>query len=80
MATSWRVAAVRSDQSLIFITEGGILVRVPAEQISRIGRATQGVRVVNLKDGDRLISAAVAPADEEEGDGEDEGSAGEGGE
>ena len=71
------LAAVRSDQSLIFITEGGILVRVPADQISRIGRATQGVRVVNLKDEDRLVSAAVAPAGEEEGDGEDDGEGGE---
>jgi DNA gyrase subunit A len=60
------VQAVSEDLSLIFITEGGILVRVPAAQISRIGRATQGVRVVNLKEEDRLVASAVAPAGEDE--------------
>ncbi len=60
------IQAVRPDENLIFITEGGILVRVPADQISRIGRATQGVRVVNLKEGDRLMASAVAPAGEDD--------------
>jgi len=62
------VQAVSEDLSLIFITEGGILVRVPAGQISRSGRATQGVRVVNIKDDDRLVASAVAPPDEDEED------------
>ena len=57
------VAAVTPDQGVVFVTQGGLLVRFPAEQISRIGRATQGVRVVNLKEGDRLIAAAVVPAE-----------------
>jgi DNA gyrase subunit A len=35
-----------------------MLVRVPARTISRIGRNTQGVRLVNLKSGDKLIAAA----------------------
>ncbi|MCP3903704.1 MAG: DNA gyrase subunit A, partial [Planctomycetes bacterium] len=52
------VRGVREDDSLVFISEGGMVVRVAAESISRMGRNTQGVRVVNLKAGDRLISAA----------------------
>jgi DNA gyrase subunit A len=35
-----------------------MLVRISASDIRTIGRNTKGVRVVNLKDGDRLISAA----------------------
>lgn len=58
------VAAVTGDQGVVFVTQGGLLVRIPAAQISRIGRATQGVRVVNLKDGDKLIAVAVVPAGE----------------
>jgi DNA gyrase subunit A len=42
----------------MFISSGGMIVRVGADSISRIGRNTQGVRVVNLKEGDRLIAAA----------------------
>ena len=59
------VAAVQPEQGVVFVTQGGMLVRTRAAQISRIGRATQGVRVVNLKEGDRLIAAAVVPAAEE---------------
>jgi DNA gyrase subunit A len=60
------VQAVTPDQDVVFITQGGLLVRSPAGQISRVGRATQGVRVVNLRDGDRLIAAAPTPAEEAE--------------
>ena len=42
----------------MFITANGMLVRISAGDISTIGRNTKGVRVVNLKDGDRLIAAA----------------------
>ncbi len=58
--------AVRESQGLIFITHQGLLVRIAVSSISRIGRATQGVRVVNLREGDSLIGAAVAPSDEQE--------------
>ncbi|MEE2820021.1 MAG: DNA gyrase C-terminal beta-propeller domain-containing protein, partial [Planctomycetota bacterium] len=43
---------------LMFITANGMLVRISAGDISTIGRNTKGVRVVNVKDGDRLIAAA----------------------
>ena len=62
------VLAVGEDAGVVFVTEGGLLVRTGAAQISRIGRATQGVRVVNLKEADRLIAAAVTPPEEEDPD------------
>ncbi len=52
------VRAVLPEEDVMFITQKGMLVRIPADSISKIGRATQGVRVINLKPGDRLISAA----------------------
>jgi DNA gyrase subunit A len=56
------IRAVRDNDSLMFITAKGMLVRIPASDISTIGRNTKGVRVVNLKDGDRLIAAAKIEA------------------
>jgi len=60
------VKAVREGIDVVFVTQLGQIVRIPAGDISRIGRATQGVRIVNLKKGDTLIAAAVTPADEPE--------------
>jgi DNA gyrase subunit A len=56
-----RVVAIRcveESDSVMFISQGGMIVRVAAGSISRIGRNTQGVRVVTLKPDDRLIAAA----------------------
>ena len=65
-----KVVAIRcvdETDSLMFISEGGMVVRLSADSISRIGRNTQGVRLVNLKPGDRLIAAArVIEADDVE--------------
>jgi len=60
------VKGVRPGMDVVFVTQGGLVVRIPAEDISRIGRATQGVRVVNLKGGDKLIAAAITPASDED--------------
>ncbi|HBZ96222.1 MAG TPA: DNA gyrase subunit A [Phycisphaerales bacterium] len=64
------IRAVHEEDSLMFISSGGMIVRIPANSISRIGRNTKGVRLVNLKDGDQVISAArvFESADETEGD------------
>ncbi|MEM9083566.1 MAG: DNA gyrase subunit A, partial [Planctomycetota bacterium] len=59
---------VRETDSVVFVTQQGLLVRVPAGQISKVGRATQGVRVVNLKAGDQLVAMAIIPAEAEDGD------------
>ena len=64
------IRCVREGDSIMFISESGMLVRVPAREIRRIGRNTQGVRLVNLKNSDKLMAAArIAEA---EGDDEDE--------
>ncbi|MDZ4831309.1 MAG: DNA gyrase subunit A [Phycisphaerae bacterium] len=53
------VRVVNDRDSLMFISAGGMLVRVPASEISTIGRNTQGVRVVRLREDDSLIAAAT---------------------
>ncbi|MFG0331340.1 MAG: DNA gyrase subunit A [Phycisphaerales bacterium] len=62
-----RVVAVRSvsdENDIMVISEQGMIVRTPAGEISRIGRNTQGVRIVNLKTGDHVISVARVVEDD----------------
>ncbi len=71
-------ALCRDGDDAMFITQGGMIVRTPVAEISRMGRNTQGVRLVNLKEGDLLVALEVvderdleryaAEADAEEGD------------
>ncbi len=57
---------VYDDEDVVVISRGGQLVRMAADSISRIGRGTQGVRVVGLKDGDQVVSAARVEESEED--------------
>jgi len=62
-----RVAQVVDDDEVMLITDGGKVLRCPVKGISTMGRATQGVRVMNLDSGERLVSMArVAERDEDE--------------
>ena len=59
------VRSVTDSDSLMFISSGGMMIRTSAADVSRLGRNTQGVRVVKLKTEDRLIDCATTPADPE---------------
>jgi DNA gyrase subunit A len=59
---------VREGQELIFISQSGMVQRTPAGGISRMGRPTQGVRLMNLKKGDR-VSAVALVVESENGNG-----------
>jgi DNA gyrase subunit A len=50
---------VREHQELVFISQNGMVQRTGASGISRMGRPTQGVRVMNLKPGDRVSAVAL---------------------
>ncbi len=52
------VRAVTDKEDLMLISQNGIIIRIPARSISVIGRATQGVRVMKLETGDKLVAAA----------------------
>ncbi len=47
---------VEEDEDLIIITDSGMVIRIPIDQISTMGRVTQGVRLINLKD-EQLVTA-----------------------
>lgn len=54
---------VHPADDVVVVTMLGQLVRMSAGEISQIGRGTQGVRVVKLNEGDKVIAASRAPAD-----------------
>ena len=49
--------AVRDEDDLMMITANGIIIRTGLEQIRAIGRNTQGVRLIKLRPGDKLVAA-----------------------
>ena len=53
------VALAREGDDVLFITQTGMLVRTPVAEISSMGRNTQGVRLVNLKEADRLVALEI---------------------
>ena len=59
---------VREEDEILIVTEGGMLIRTNVAGISRFGRAAQGVRVIRLAEGDRVVSVARAEAVEDDDD------------
>ena len=55
------IKVVDGTEDLLLVTESGILIRTPVQNIRTAGRATQGVIVMRFKtEGDRVISMALA--------------------
>jgi DNA gyrase subunit A len=60
------VLEVLDQDELMIITAGGIIIRLPVKGIRVMGRATQGVKLINLEARDRVAAVArVVPEDEE---------------
>jgi len=62
---------VREHQDLLFISQQGMVQRTEAGGISQMGRATQGVRVMNMKEDDRVSAVALVVESEEDAPTED---------
>jgi DNA gyrase subunit A len=56
--------AVTDEHRIMLISQGGQMICIGASDLRVIGRNTQGVRLVNLNEGDKLVSAAVLDAEE----------------
>ena len=59
------VRAVNGDEDLMVVTNAGIVIRTPLEQIRMIGRNTQGVKIMNLEARQKVASMAIIPHEEE---------------
>jgi DNA gyrase subunit A len=71
------VAQVVGDDEVMLITDGGKVLRCRVSGISTMGRATQGVRLMDLAPGEKIVSVARL-AERDEGDEGDEGGEGAG--
>jgi DNA gyrase subunit A len=60
---------VKENQELIFISQTGMVQRNAVSGISRMGRPTQGVRLMNLKKGDRVSAVALVVESDQNGNG-----------
>ncbi len=58
---------VSPEENIMIITENGTIIRVDSSDISKIGRATQGVRVMKIE-GSKVSRIAVTPRSEEDGE------------
>ena len=59
--------AVQSGDDLMLITANGMIIRTGLDEIRSIGRNTQGVRLIKLKSGDKLVAAEKIAAEELQG-------------
>jgi DNA gyrase subunit A len=59
----------RNDTDIMLVSRNGIIIRCEAEKVSIIGRNTQGVRLMNLEDGDAVVGIALCDRDEAEASG-----------
>lgn len=60
------VGSVTDDNDIIMITSEGVLIRMHADEISSLGRQTQGVRMMRLAEGVQVVSMALTSREEEE--------------
>ena len=57
---------VEENKDVILITDSGMLIRMPLDQISTLGRVTQGVRLINIKDNQKLSTISLVGKNDEE--------------
>ncbi len=59
------IKAVQESDEVMIISQEGILIRLPIHYVSTVGRNTQGVRLINLGEGDKVIDVARVDEDDE---------------
>ncbi len=64
MVSLKRIIAV-DNYDLLIVTDNGVIMRMPLEQISTLKRATQGVRLINLKDNQKVATVAIVEKESE---------------
>ena len=56
---------IEEEADLLIITNSGIVIRLPLEQVSTTGRVAQGVKLINLKDDQKLSTVAIINKEDE---------------
>lgn len=58
--------AVTPDKDLMIITDQGVVIRISLDNVSRMSRVTQGVRLMNLKDNQKVSTVSIVEKDYDE--------------
>ncbi|HZD86421.1 MAG TPA: DNA gyrase C-terminal beta-propeller domain-containing protein, partial [Gaiellaceae bacterium] len=66
---------VRDGYQVMLISTGGTVIRIPVEEVKRLGRSTQGVIVMRLRGDDETVSALAPVVEPENGDDDGAGEA-----
>ena len=64
---------VSEDEDIMLITDDGTIIRMPVSDISVIGRVSQGVRVMRVEEGSRIVCVTATERDEDEQDESEDG-------
>ena len=59
---------VSNDDDVLLINSDGIIIRIKADEISKLGRATQGVKIMSVGEDSNIISIAKVIKEDEEKD------------
>ncbi|MBU1144453.1 MAG: DNA gyrase subunit A [Firmicutes bacterium] len=59
-----KLISVVGDEDLLVVTDKGMIIRVPIDQIAQTKRSTQGVRIINLLDTHKVATIAIVPKEE----------------
>jgi DNA gyrase subunit A len=59
---------VKNDEDLIIVTNEGIIIRLAVDKISEMSRVTQGVRLINLREGQKVSSISIVDKEKEDSD------------
>ena len=66
------IKSVLEEEDLMIINKSGVAIRMPVEELRVMGRATQGVRLINIKGNDSIAAVAKVMKEDEEEENESE--------
>ena len=61
------IKSVRDDEDLMIINKSGLTIRMAVDTIRVAGRATQGVKLISIREGDSIAAVSVVPKQDEDG-------------
>ena len=61
-----KLLSVKGDEDLFVITDKGMTIRTPINQIAQSGRATQGVKIIDILEGQQVMTITLLPHEDEE--------------
>ena len=65
------ISLVNDDQDAVIITDSGMVIRIDTNKVSQLSRNTQGVRLINLKDNQKVTSVSIIDKSEDDENSDD---------